>query len=107
VRESNAQAILAGLSPSENRNVPPLHREWVYALARDFPHLRFSLNGQVRGDSHTHPSESYCVVYAVVNEVGREHTYCMVDTAVGQCAAQAREKPPPRESKPYAAGLRI
>jgi len=57
VRESNVvQAILAGLSPSENRNVPPLHREWVYALARDFPHLRFSLNGQVRDDSiHTRP----------------------------------------------------
>lgn len=41
-------ALLSGLSPDDNRKVPPLHREWVYALARDFPHLVFSLNGQVR-----------------------------------------------------------
>ncbi|CAM6090776.1 unnamed protein product [Calypogeia fissa] len=41
------KAILKGLSPSENRNIPPLKYEYVYALIRDFPELNFTLNGGV------------------------------------------------------------
>lgn len=40
------KAIL-GLDPGANRSVPPLRRGWAFALRRDFPHLRFSVNGQV------------------------------------------------------------
>lgn len=76
MRVSNAQAILAGLSPSDNRNVPPLHREWVYALARDFPHLRFSLNGKVRDDSHT-PAQVVSRSLCGGPGGGRVLTYCM------------------------------
>ncbi|KAK9841940.1 hypothetical protein WJX81_000054 [Elliptochloris bilobata] len=43
------KCLLTGLSPHQNRTVPPLRREWVWALKRDFPHLAFSLNGQVEG----------------------------------------------------------
>jgi tRNA-dihydrouridine synthase A len=32
-------AILQGLSPKENREVPPLRYDDVYQLKRDFPHL--------------------------------------------------------------------
>jgi hypothetical protein len=39
------KCLLNGLSPHQNRTVPPLRREWVFALSRDFPHLQFSLNG--------------------------------------------------------------
>jgi len=42
------KAILEGLSPKENRSIPPLHYETVYKLKRDFPHLRIILNGGVR-----------------------------------------------------------
>lgn len=38
-------AWLKGLSPKENREVPPLRYEVVAALARDFPSLRFVVNG--------------------------------------------------------------
>lgn len=38
-------AWLKGLSPKENREVPPLRSEVVAALARDFPSLRFVVNG--------------------------------------------------------------
>ncbi|MEW6690837.1 MAG: tRNA dihydrouridine(20/20a) synthase DusA [Pseudomonadota bacterium] len=38
-------AVLKGLSPKENREVPPLRYEVVYRLKRDFPHLEFILNG--------------------------------------------------------------
>ena len=41
------KALLDGLSPAENRTVPPLRHEWVHALARDFPDVGFALNGGV------------------------------------------------------------
>jgi tRNA-dihydrouridine synthase A len=40
-------AWLKGLSPKENREVPPLRYEVVYRLKRDFPHLTFALNGGI------------------------------------------------------------
>jgi tRNA-dihydrouridine synthase A len=41
-------AWLKGLSPKENRNVPPLRYEVIERLACDFPQLTFSLNGGLR-----------------------------------------------------------
>jgi tRNA-dihydrouridine synthase A len=41
------KAWLSGLSPKENRSVPPLQYERVYRLKQDFPDLRISLNGGV------------------------------------------------------------
>jgi tRNA-dihydrouridine synthase A len=38
-------AVLKGLSPKENREVPPLRYAVVRQLKREFPHLRFVLNG--------------------------------------------------------------
>lgn len=38
-------AILEGLSPKENRTVPPLNYERVYQLKREFPELTIDLNG--------------------------------------------------------------
>ncbi|MDR0588149.1 MAG: tRNA dihydrouridine(20/20a) synthase DusA [Burkholderiales bacterium] len=40
-------AILKGLSPKENRDIPPLDYEKVYRLQRDFPSLFFMLNGGI------------------------------------------------------------
>ena len=40
-------AVLKGLSPKQNREVPPLRYECVHRLKRDFPHLAFVLNGGV------------------------------------------------------------
>ncbi|MEA3291176.1 MAG: tRNA dihydrouridine(20/20a) synthase DusA [Pseudomonadota bacterium] len=41
------KAWLRGLSPKENRSVPPLDYERVYRLKREFPHLSIVLNGGV------------------------------------------------------------
>jgi tRNA-dihydrouridine synthase A len=41
-------AILKGLSPKENREIPPLRYEIVYQLKRDFPDLEIIINGGVR-----------------------------------------------------------
>ncbi len=40
-------AVLASLSPKENREVPPLRHAFAYRLKRDFPELRIVLNGGV------------------------------------------------------------
>src|SRR5690606_27874273 len=40
-------AILEGLSPKENREIPPLKYELVHQLKRDFPQLEIILNGGI------------------------------------------------------------
>jgi tRNA-dihydrouridine synthase A len=40
-------AILAGLSPKQNREIPPLKYDYVYRLKRDHPELPIVLNGGV------------------------------------------------------------
>ena len=40
-------AILKGLSPKENREIPPLRYEVVYQLKRDFPDLEIIINGGI------------------------------------------------------------
>ena len=40
-------AWLQGLSPKENREVPPLRYALVYRLKKDFPHLKISINGGI------------------------------------------------------------
>jgi tRNA-dihydrouridine synthase A len=42
------KAYLSGLSPRQNRNVPPLHYEYVYQLKQDYPDLTFILNGGLK-----------------------------------------------------------
>lgn len=42
------KAWLHGLSPKENREVPPLRHDVVYRLKRDFPELCIVLNGGLR-----------------------------------------------------------
>jgi tRNA-dihydrouridine synthase A len=47
-------AWLKGLSPKENREVPPLRYDFVYRLKRDFPQLVFALNGGLTKDEQVH-----------------------------------------------------
>lgn len=42
------KAWLSGLSPKENREIPPLDYARVYQLKRDFPHLWISINGGIK-----------------------------------------------------------
>src|SRR5690242_837491 len=43
-------AWLKGLSPKENREVPPLRYEMVHRLKRDFPALVIAVNGGIKQD---------------------------------------------------------
>jgi tRNA-dihydrouridine synthase A len=40
-------AWLQGLSPKENREIPPLRYELVHQLKKDFPHLSIAINGGI------------------------------------------------------------
>lgn len=42
------KAWLSGLSPKENREIPPLKYDVVYALKKEFPQLEIILNGGIR-----------------------------------------------------------
>ncbi|MTD41324.1 tRNA dihydrouridine(20/20a) synthase DusA [Erwinia sp. CPCC 100877] len=42
------KAWLSGLSPKENREIPPLDYPRVWQLKRDFPHLTMSINGGIK-----------------------------------------------------------
>jgi tRNA-dihydrouridine synthase A len=53
------KAWLQGLSPKENRDIPPLDYPLVYQMKRDFPDLHLSINGGVTtlAEAKTHLSE--------------------------------------------------
>ena len=50
------KAFLQGLSPKENRDIPPLKYDWVYQIKKDFPALEIIVNGGIKTleDSQTH-----------------------------------------------------
>ncbi|PIA53607.1 hypothetical protein AQUCO_00900287v1 [Aquilegia coerulea] len=41
------KALLNGISPADNRKIPPLKYEYYFGLLRDFPELQFTLNGGI------------------------------------------------------------
>jgi tRNA-dihydrouridine synthase A len=43
-------AVLKGLSPKENREIPPLRYEVAYQLKREFPELEIIINGGIKLD---------------------------------------------------------
>lgn len=56
------KAWLQGLSPKENREVPPLKYDWVHRIKAEFPDLDISINGGLKSHSqalaHYHEYES-------------------------------------------------
>ncbi len=47
-------AILKGLSPKENREIPPLKYPYVYQLKKDFPALTIVMNGGINSTAEIH-----------------------------------------------------
>ncbi|MCR8960184.1 tRNA dihydrouridine(20/20a) synthase DusA [Variovorax sp. S2] len=47
-------AWLKGLSPKQNREIPPLRYELVHRLKHDFPELSFSINGGISANAQVH-----------------------------------------------------
>jgi tRNA-dihydrouridine synthase A len=53
-------AILKGLSPKENREVPPLKYEYVARLKKDFPQFTFVMNGGLASAEASHEALKVC-----------------------------------------------
>ncbi|MGM0571261.1 tRNA dihydrouridine(20/20a) synthase DusA [Marinobacter sp.] len=47
-------AVLEGLSPKENRDIPPLKYPWVYDLKARYPELEIIINGGIRTFEECH-----------------------------------------------------
>ena len=54
------KAWLQGLSPKENREIPPLNYPWVYQLKKDFPHLTIVVNGGIQTIEECHDPSRTC-----------------------------------------------
>lgn len=49
------KAWLHGLSPKQNRTIPPLHYEYVYRIKQELPNTPVIINGNIQPDDiHTH-----------------------------------------------------
>src|SRR5680860_371520 len=71
-------AILKGLSPKQNREIPPLKYDFAYQLKRDFPQLEIILNGGIK----TSDEIDYHLKYIDGVMLGREayhNPYLMAD----------------------------
>lgn len=62
------KAWLSGLSPKQNRDIPPLRYDIVYQLKNDFPHLKIILNGGLK----TMEDIDSCLSYVDGVMIGRE-----------------------------------
>lgn len=80
------KAVLGGLSPAQNRQVPPLRYALVSRLAADFPALRFSLNGGIdslpEAASHLGPGSGLCGVMVGRAVVQRPWDWATTDSAL-------------------------
>ena len=85
-------AWLKGLSPKENREVPPLRHEFVARLKHDFPTLTLVLNGGVTSDAQI--AEHLAQVDGVM--LGREayhHPWSMIEWDAAFLGAAAATAP--------------
>jgi len=105
-------AILKGLTPKENREVPPLKYEYVHRLKRDFPTLAIVINGGIAS------REAIAGQIAVVDGVmlGRAayhnpyllaeaQAYCFPDAAPARTRAEIVAELVPYAKSQLAAGV--
>lgn len=99
-------AILEGLSPKDNRNVPPLRYEDVYRLKQDFPRLEIEINGHVGSvaDIRTHLQQVDAVMLGraaydnpyLFADIEREVFGAATESAAAVAGGTAAWQPPSR-----------
>ena len=69
-------AILNGISPKANRNIPPLNYEFVKRIKKDYPDIKFILNGGINSiDSAYKLSKEYDGV--MVGRLIQNNPFCL------------------------------
>jgi tRNA-dihydrouridine synthase A len=70
------KAVLAGLNPKENREIPPLRYDVAHRVKRDFPGLRIVVNGGIR--TLAQAQEQLALVDGVmIGREGYQNPYCL------------------------------
>ncbi|WP_375616278.1 tRNA dihydrouridine(20/20a) synthase DusA [Bartonella sp. AP58NXGY] len=68
------KAWLQGLSPKENRNIPPLNYERVYKLKRKYPHKFIGINGGIKSIDEIKQHLIFCDAVMVGRQVYHDPT---------------------------------
>ncbi len=68
------KAWLQGLSPKENRNIPPLNYERVYKLKRKYPHKFIGINGGIKSIGEIKEHLTFCDAAMVGRQVYHDPT---------------------------------
>jgi len=89
------QAVLGGLSPRDNREVPPLRPGIVRQLIADFPALEFVLNGGLRTTGEVTEALSWCAG-AMLGREAYHRPYILSELHV-QLYADSWRRPPEEE----------
>jgi len=89
------QAVLGGLSPKDNREVPPLRPAIVRQLIADFPALEFVLNGGLRTAGEVTEALSWCAG-AMLGREAYHRPYILSELHV-QLYADSWRRPPEEE----------
>ena len=67
------KCLLNGLSPKQNRDIPPLRYEVVHRLTQDFPELKFVINGGInsleQAQEHLDHDYTYQIPQSTTNEL--------------------------------------
>eukprot|EP00543_Licmophora_paradoxa_P009573 CAMPEP_0202477650 /NCGR_PEP_ID=MMETSP1360-20130828/94046_1 /ASSEMBLY_ACC=CAM_ASM_000848 /TAXON_ID=515479 /ORGANISM="Licmophora paradoxa, Strain CCMP2313" /LENGTH=463 /DNA_ID=CAMNT_0049104899 /DNA_START=63 /DNA_END=1454 /DNA_ORIENTATION=+ len=91
------KVILKGLSPAQNRRIPPLNYARVYRLCRDFPHCHFWINGGITG---LRTAKHICDGRPDIDQALHSGVPCLTcDAPFGSCIA-----PPPSPAPPNLMG---
>jgi tRNA-dihydrouridine synthase A len=72
------KAWLDGLSPKENREIPPLRHDIVHALKRDFPGLTVVINGGLRTVAEIH-AQLRCVDGVMIGREAYQNPYMLTE----------------------------
>ncbi|XP_076941036.1 uncharacterized protein LOC143610438 isoform X2 [Bidens hawaiensis] len=79
------KALLNGISPADNRKIPPLKYEFYYALLRDFPDLRFTINGGINSIDEVRAAQNEGAHGVMVGRAAYNNSWALlgnVDTAI-------------------------
>jgi len=71
-------AILDGLSPKDNRTIPPLNYNFVSQIKEDFPNIQFIING---GINSLNQAYEFCQIYegVMVGRLIQSNPFCLLD----------------------------
>lgn len=88
---------LHGLTPAQNRTVPPLRHEWVYRLAHERPALKVVLNGGVKSVAEAKAHMAAAPIVGVM--LGRAAYHAPWDTLAAADWEVFGEAAPPEEER--------